>query len=75
LLARKETLLRTFTRNLFAYGLGRRVEYYDMPTVRAIVRNAAKNDLHFSAFVLGIVNSAAFQRRAVETVQTTAQAR
>ena len=38
LLTRQETLLRTFTRNLMAYGLGRRVEYYDMPTIRAIVR-------------------------------------
>src|SRR5438046_8701883 len=32
LLARRESILRTFTRNLMAYGLGRRVEYYDMPS-------------------------------------------
>ncbi|HEY7567513.1 MAG TPA: DUF1592 domain-containing protein, partial [Gemmatimonadaceae bacterium] len=41
LLKRRESLLRTFTRNLMAYALGRRVEYFDMPTVRSIVRNAA----------------------------------
>jgi cytochrome c553 len=75
LLKHQDVFLQTFTDNLMTYALGRRVESYDMPAVRTIVRNAAKNDLHFSAFVLGIVNSAAFQRRAVEPVQTTAQAR
>ncbi|MGI9625586.1 MAG: DUF1592 domain-containing protein, partial [Longimicrobiales bacterium] len=40
LLKRPEPLIRTFTANLMAYALGRRVEYYDQPTVRAIVRNA-----------------------------------
>ena len=43
------------------YALGRRVEYADMPAVRAIVRDAAKNDNRMSAFVLGVVNSAAFR--------------
>ena len=75
LLKHQDVFLQTFTDNLMTYALGRRVEYYDMPAVRAIVRNAARNDLHFSAFVLGIVNSAAFQRRAIEPAQTTAQAR
>jgi hypothetical protein len=46
-----------------------------MPAVRAIIRQAATSDLRFSSFVLGIVDSAAFQRRAVEAAQTTAQAR
>src|SRR6266487_6027736 len=43
LLARRESILRTFTRNLMAYGLGRRVEYYDMPSIRSIVRTAGTN--------------------------------
>ena len=43
------------------YALGRRVEYADMPAVRAIVRDAAKNDNRMSSFVLGVVNSAAFR--------------
>ena len=38
-------LVRTFTENLMAYGLGRRIEYYDMPTIRAITRAAEANDL------------------------------
>ena len=40
------------------YALGRRVEYTDMPAIRAIVRDAAKNDNRISSFILGVVNSA-----------------
>ena len=61
LLKRPEALIRNFTTNLMAYGLGRRVEYYDMPTVRAIAREAAANDNRISSFILGVVQSAAFQ--------------
>jgi hypothetical protein len=75
LLKHQDVFLQTFTENLMTYALGRRVEYYDMPAVRAIIRQAAKTDLHFSSFVLGIVNSAAFQRRAAEPAETTARAR
>jgi hypothetical protein len=75
LLTHQDVFLQTFTENLMTYALGRRAEYYDRPAVRAIVRQAAKADLRFSAFVLGIVNSAAFQRRTSETAPTTAQAR
>jgi len=75
LLKHQDVFLQTLTENLMTYALGRRVEYYDMPAIRAIVSQAAKTDLHFSSFVLGIINSAAFQRRAVEAPQTTAQAR
>ena len=45
------------------YALGRRIEYADMPTVRRIVRDAAKNGYRFSAFVNGIVKSTPFQMR------------
>jgi hypothetical protein len=62
LLAHSETVLRTFTENLMAYSLGRRVEYFDQPTIRSTVRKAEANDNRFSSLVLGIVNSAAFQR-------------
>ncbi len=54
-------LIRTFTENLMAYALGRRVEHYDQPTVRAIVRRAEADEYRMSAFVLGIVNSIPFQ--------------
>ena len=61
LLNHPEALIRNFTANLMAYGLGRRVEYYDMPTVRAIAREAAANDNRITSFILGVVQSAAFQ--------------
>ena len=71
LLQKKETILRTFTENLMAYGLGRRVEYYDEPAVRKIVRDAAANQYHFSSFILGLVKSPAFRmsRMASTTVE------
>ncbi len=60
LLRRQETLLRTFTRNLMAYAVGRRVEPFDMPSVRKIVRDAGKSDNQMSAFILGVIRSPAF---------------
>jgi hypothetical protein len=48
------------------YALGRGLEYYDMPTVRAIARNAAEDDYRFSNIIMGIVESDAFQMRAAE---------
>ncbi len=67
LLQRPIPLLRTFTENLMAYALGRRVEYYDKPTIRAITAEAEANDYRMSSFILGVVNSAAFQMRRAET--------
>jgi len=72
LLNRSESVLRHFTESLMAYALGRRVEYFDQPTIRAIVRKAEKNGYRFSSFVLGIVNSAAIQMRTAGQVATTA---
>ena len=67
LLKHQDVFLETFTENLMTYALGRRVEYSDMPTVRAIVRDAAQHDYRLSSFVLGIVNSPAFRMRAEAT--------
>ena len=61
LLARPAPLIRTFTANLMAYALGRRVEYYDQPRIRAIVRQAEQEDYRISAFIRGVVESDAFQ--------------
>ncbi len=63
LLKRPVPLLRTFTENLMAYALGRRVEYYDQPRIREIVRAAEAEDYRISAFVLGVVESPAFQEK------------
>ncbi|MGH9391035.1 MAG: DUF1585 domain-containing protein, partial [Vicinamibacteria bacterium] len=46
---------------LMTYALGRRVEYYDMPAVRKIVRDAAANDHRMSSYILGVVASAPFR--------------
>ena len=48
---------------LLTYALGRGVEYYDGPAIRAIVRQAAIKDYKFSSLVIGIVNSTPFQMR------------
>jgi Protein of unknown function (DUF1592)/Protein of unknown function (DUF1588)/Protein of unknown function (DUF1585)/Protein of unknown function (DUF1595)/Protein of unknown function (DUF1587) len=73
LLSHSESVIRNFTDNLLAYALGRRIEYFDQPSVRAIARKAAENGNRFSSFVLGIVNSSAFQMSTAESVTTTAQ--
>jgi hypothetical protein len=66
LLKRQESLLRTFTRNLMAYALGRRVEYYDMPAIRAITKQAANNEHRVSSYILGVVNTPAFRLQKAE---------
>ena len=63
LMKRPEPLVRTFTENLMAYALGRRLEHYDMPTVRRITREAAKEGYRMSAFVLGVTRSDAFRMK------------
>jgi mono/diheme cytochrome c family protein len=52
---------RVITEKLLTYALGRGVEYYDMPLVRSIVRDAERNNYRFSSIVLGVVKSAPFQ--------------
>jgi hypothetical protein len=61
LTARPEQFVQTLTEKLMTFALGRTVEYYDMPSVRAVVREAARNDDRFSSIVLGVVHSDEFQ--------------
>ena len=70
LLKRPDPLVRTFTENLLAYGLGRRAEYFDQPMIRAITRAAAAQDYRMSAFILGVVKSDAFRLKRAEPVPT-----
>jgi hypothetical protein len=63
LLERPIPLVRNFTANLLAYAMGRRVEYYDQPAIRAIVREAEANDYRMSSFILGVVRSDPFRMR------------
>jgi len=59
-----DQFVRTLTEKLMTYGLGRGLEYYDMPVVRGIARDAAKKDYRFSAIVAGIVSSPPFRQKA-----------
>ena len=63
LTARPLPLVRTFTENLLAYAIGRRVEYFDQPTIRAIARAAEGDEYRLASFVIGVVQSEAFQRK------------
>jgi mono/diheme cytochrome c family protein len=63
-----ERFPRTVTAKLMAYALGRRVEYYDQPAIRQIVRNAADEDYSWSSIIAGIVQSPAFRTRTAEPV-------
>jgi cytochrome c551/c552 len=65
---RPELFVRTVTQKLMTYGLGRGVEYRDMPVVRAVAADSAKQNYRFSAIVLGIVKSVPFQ---MKTAQNT----
>jgi len=65
ILGKSESFVSGFSENLFAYALGRVLDYQDMPAVRSIVREAGKNNNRFSSFVLSIVKSAPFQMRVV----------
>jgi len=68
LLSRPIPLTRSFTENLMAYALGRRVEDFDQPTVRAIAKDAQAKGNRFSAFVMGVVNSSAFRQKRADAV-------
>ena len=57
LLKRPIPLVRNFAANLLAYAMGRRVEYYDQPAIRALVKEAEANDYRMSSVILGVVRS------------------
>ncbi len=63
LLARPDLFVSTLTEKLLTYALGRGLEDYDAPSVRAIVRNARADDYRFSSLLLGIVESTPFEMR------------
>ena len=63
LVAHRQEFVTTVTEKVLTYALGRGLEYYDAPAVRAIVREAAPSDYRWSAIILGIVRSTPFQMR------------
>jgi hypothetical protein len=66
--AEPEKFVQTVAQNLMTYALGRRIEYFDMPAVRAIVREAAENDYSFAAIVKGVASSTPFRMRSAPEV-------
>ena len=73
LLSRPIPLARAFTENLLAYAVGRRVEDYDQPTIRDIVKAAEANNYRMSSFIAAVVKSSAFRSRRVEQVNSADQ--
>ena len=63
--SRGDEVIRTVTEKLFSYALGRGLEYYDAPTVRQLIRDAADDEYRWSSLVHGIVRSMPFQMRRV----------
>ena len=63
LLMQSDRFVSTLTEKMMTYALGRGVEYYDAPAVRAILRDAARDDYRFSSLIVGIVQSAPFRMR------------
>src|SRR4029453_1673297 len=63
LLRRPELFVGAFAEKLQTYALGRGVEYYDAPAIRAVVRDARAHDFRISPIILGIVKSQPFQMR------------
>ena len=69
LMKRPVPLVRNFTGNLLSYAIGRGLEYFDQPTVRAITRAAEPENYKISALIMGVVKSDPFQMRQVSTVE------
>ena len=75
LLKRPVPLIRTLTENLMAFALGRRVEYFDQPTIRAIARAADANGDRMSSFILGVVKSDAFRMKRADPATDTGKSK
>ena len=63
LLSHPEQFVDTVTEKLLTYALGRGLEYFDMPVVRKIVRDASAADYRWSSLILGVIKSTPFQMR------------
>jgi hypothetical protein len=66
LLAKPDQFVQALTQKLMMYALGRELEYFDMPQVRAIVHAAARDDYRFATIVAGVVASDAFRLQAAQ---------
>ena len=67
LFSRRHEFVTTVTEKLLTYALGRGLEYYDRPAIRAIVRDAASDDFRWSSLLVGVAQSLPFQMRRSES--------
>src|SRR3954452_17129332 len=76
LMQNQEQFVRVLAAKLLTYALGRGIEHEDMPLVRSIVRDAARNNYRFSSLVMGVIRSAPFQNnlKGTESAPVTKQA-
>jgi hypothetical protein len=74
LVRKPERFVNTVTEKLLTYALGRGLEYYDMPAVRRIVKDAAADQYRFKSIVLGVVRSYPFTMRSTEPAAAAAAA-
>ncbi|HUP51593.1 MAG TPA: DUF1592 domain-containing protein [Longimicrobiales bacterium] len=74
LLSRPLPIARSFAANMLAFAVGRRVEYYDQPTIRSIAREAEANDYRLSSFITAVVSSDPFQMARLPIPATTSAA-
>mgnify|MGYP003345988770 CR=1 FL=1 len=72
-LANPERFAGAIAEKLLMYALGRNVQYYDAPAIRKVLRDSASGNYKFSSLVLGVVQSAPFQMRAVKAPQAQAK--
>jgi len=72
ILANKDQFVQTVTNRLLTYAVGRGLDYYDMPTIRKIVKQTAPSNYNFSTLVVNVVKSMPFQmRKAPKPEQTS----
>jgi mono/diheme cytochrome c family protein len=65
LMERRDEFVQCLAEKLLTYALGRGLEHYDLPAVRQIRREVARNDYRFSSLAFAIVNSVPFQMRRI----------
>jgi hypothetical protein len=75
LLRHPEQFVSTVAERLLMYAIGRNVQYFDQPAVRAVVQQAERADYTFESLILGVVESAPFQMRQVEPAASESLAR
>ncbi len=73
LISKSDLFVTNVVEKLMTYALGRTVDYHDMPAVRAIVRDAQREDLRFSALIMGVAQSTPFRYRTKQGMELTAR--